>query len=272
MPGTSQLPETCTLQAAFPVNISDVPAGVHAIMQCLLWPFWCDAQRTHLTHSMYHQLWVQSIQQPDAVVYLSRKLQWTPIIRKLHTLPKPSLDDILKHFLKSHNSDAHSGEWGTHPYALDEVGARAQLPDTCMCLQLPVMPEHATLQECVDAWGATPSRLCLLRPAETIFLSLKHNRRGSEAGNPRFFADLEAAIAMPVASQNTADSFLVHYQVRSIVACGAAASAAGKYWTLHRCKREHSAQTLDAFASPHPSVTSVLLLALRRCNCQESDS
>ena len=272
VPGTTHLLEPCALQATFPVNISDAPTGVQAIMQCLLWPFWCDAQRTRLTHRMYHQLWAQSVQQPDAVVYLNRKLQWAPLIRKLHTLPKPSLDDILTNFLKSHNSDAHSGEWGTHPHALDEVGARAKLPDTRMCLHMPVTPAYTTLQECVDAWGATPSRLCLLRPAETIFLSLKHERRGSDAGNPRYFADLEADIAMPVASHNTTDSFLVHYQVRSIVACGAAASAAGKYWTSHRCKREHSAQTLEAFASPHPSVTSVLLLALRRCNCQESDS
>ena len=264
--------QPCTLQSAFPVIINDTPAGVRAILQCLLWPLWCDAQRTYLTHGMYHQLWMHSMQQPETEVHLSRKLQWTPLIRKLQTMPKPSLDDILTLFLKSHHSDAHSGEWGTHPHALDEVGARAKLPDTCMCLHMPVLPVCTTLQECVDAWGDTPSRHCLLRPAETIFISLKHDRRGSDAGNPRYFEDLEADIAMPVASQNSEDTFLVHYQVRSVVTCWAAASAAGKYWTLHRCKREHSAKTLDPFALPHPNATSVLLLALRRCNCQESDS
>ena len=264
--------QLCTPQSVFPVIISDTPAGVRAVMQCLLWPLWCDAQRTYLTHGMYHQLWAQGMQQPETEMHLYRKLQWTPLIRKLQAIPKPSLDDILTLFLKSHHSDAHSGEWGTHPQALDKVGARAKLPDTCTCLHIPVLPMCTTLQECVDAWGNTPSRLCLLRPAETIFLSLKHDRRGSDAGNPRHFEDLEADIAMPVASQNSEDTFLVHYQIRSIVASRAAASAADKYWTLHRCKREHSAQTLDPFASPHPNATSVLLLALRRCNCQESDS
>ena len=216
------------LQVAFPIKIHDVPAGVQAVMQCLLWPFWCDAQRRHLTLRMHHQLWVQSTQKPCAVVHLSRKLQWATVVRKLQNLTSPALDTILKLFLTSHKSDAHSGERGTHPSTLDEVGARAQLPEACMCLQINMPPAYTTLQECVDAWGAMPSRLCLLRPADSIFLALKHHRRGSDAGNPRFSLIL-TDIALPVAAQNTSDSFLVHYQVRSIVACEAAASAAGTY-------------------------------------------
>ena len=132
--------------------------------------------------------------------------------------------------------------------------------------------EYHTLQECVDAWGATPSRLCLLRPAETIFLVLKHCRRGLDAGRPQLFTDLEADIALPVAAHNTGETFLVHYQVRSTMTCEAAASAAGVYRTMHRCKREDHGNTLSAFTSPPPSATSVLLMALRKCECQESDS
>ena len=256
----------------FPIMIQDIPAGVQAVMQCLLWPFWCDAQRQHLTLGMYHQLWVQSMQQSHAIVHLNRKLQWNAVVRKLQNMPKPALDAILKLFLTSHKSDAHSGEWGTHPSAVDEVGAHAKIPDSCMCLQINMPPAYNTLQECVDAWGATPSRLCLLRPAETIFLVLKHCRRGLDAGGPQLFTDLEADIALPVAAQNTSDTFLVHYQVRSIVACEAAASAAGVYRTMHRCKREDHGNTLHAFTSTHPSATSVLLIALRKCECQESDS
>ena len=51
---------------AMSLPIVDVPVGLQAVMQCLLWPFWCDAQRCHLLHNLYRQLWHNSISKPYA--------------------------------------------------------------------------------------------------------------------------------------------------------------------------------------------------------------
>ena len=77
-----------------------------------------------------------------------------------------------------------------------------------MCLQITVQPVHTTLQTCVDAWGDMPSRPCLIRSAETVFLAMMHNRRGHDAGR-RVFSDLEAIIHLPVAATNTGELFPV---------------------------------------------------------------
>ena len=49
---------------------------------------------------------------------------------------------------------------------------------------------------------------------------------------------------------------------------------AAAFQTLHRRKRgnAHTEAALEDFASPYPHAASVLLVALRRCECQESDS
>ena len=181
--------------------------------------------------------------------------------------PPPTPDVILMDLLRSYKSDANSGEWGTHPAVPPEVGACARIPNACMCLQVTVKPTYTTLQECVDAWGNTSSRLCILRASETIYIALKHDRRGNRGGHPANLSDLEAIIHLPVQAANTGELFPLDYQVRSIVAC-AAAEAAEPYVTLHRSHRrseENDATTFDAFTVPCPSAMNVLLLALRKC-------
>ena len=107
---------------------------------------------------------------------------------------------------------------------------------------------------------------------ETIFLAMMHNSRGNDAGRTTF-SDLEAIIHLPVAVTNTRELFQVEYQVRSIVARADGVDVAA-FQTLHRRRRgnAHIDNALEGFASPHPHAASVLLVALRRCECQESDS
>ena len=141
-----------TLPIAMPLHVSDTPVGLHAVMQCLPWPFWCDPQRSYLSPGLYRQLWTRSENSPQLPIKLDRMMQWAPITRKwqhLHASPSP--DVLLRDLLRSHKSDACSGEWGTHPHVLQKVGARALIPDTCMCIQVAVQKQHATLQACVDA-------------------------------------------------------------------------------------------------------------------------
>ena len=67
--------------------------------------------------------------------------------------------------------------------------------------------------------------------------------------------------------------FHVNYEAESIVACDEGASTHA-FRALHRPKRGPASATsaLDSFAQPPPCVASVLLVALRKCECQESDS
>ena len=259
--------------AAMPLHVLDIPVGLHAVMQCLLWPFWCDTQRSHLSHGHYRQLWIQSVSKPQITIRLDKMLQWASITRKwraLHTPPTPEV--ILQDLLRSHKSDACSGEWGTHPHVLKEVGARALIPDACMCLQIVVQSQHTTLQACVDDWGDMPSRPCVIKPAETVFLALKHSCRGNNAGR-LIFSDLEATIHLPVAATYTNDIFPVAYQARSLVIRDDNADVRA-FRALHRRKREAASaySALESFALLHPHAASVLLVALRRCDCQGSDS
>ena len=114
-----------------------------------------------MTHGLYRQIWDLSNRNPCAEIRLDKMLQWVSLTRRWHAMrppPTPAKAKILKDLLRSHHSVAHSDEWGTHPNALQEVGACALIPDTCMCLQITLQPSHATLQACVDAWGDLPSR------------------------------------------------------------------------------------------------------------------
>ena len=82
--------------AEFPLDIHDLPAGLQAVMQCLLWPFWCDAQRRHLTHGIYCQLWDLNVRKPRTMVRLDKMLQWVSIIRRWQAVrPSPAPDVIL---------------------------------------------------------------------------------------------------------------------------------------------------------------------------------
>ena len=252
--------------------IVDVPVGLQAVMQCLLSPFWCDAQRCHLLHSLYRQLWHNSISKPLHMLNLDKMLQWAAVTRrwrKLHTPPAPAV--MLQDLLRSHKSHAHSGEWGTSPHALQEVGAHALIPTTCMCLPISVTPQHASLQECVDDWGSQSSRPCLLQASETVFLALHHTRKGDETGSATFH-DLEAIIQLPVAASNTSDIFLLPYQARSLVIRDDSAQNCTIH-ALHRRVKENdcTVSALSNFALPPPRAASVLLVALRRCECQGSD-
>ena len=86
------------------------------------------------------------------------------------------------------------------------------------------------------------------------------------------FSDLKAAIQLPVAAANTPDIFSLAYQARSLVIRDDNVSVRA-FRALHRQKRE-TANTfcaLESFALPHPCAASVLLVALRRCDCQGSD-
>ena len=76
------------------LNMLDIPVGLHAIMQCLLWPFWCDTQRSHLSYGLYRQLWAHSVSKPQITIRLDKMLQWASITRKwqaLHTSPAPDV-------------------------------------------------------------------------------------------------------------------------------------------------------------------------------------
>ena len=271
-PYSTSAPCHAPLCHTMPLPIVDVPVGLQAVMQCLLWPFWCDAQRCHLLHGLYRQLWHNSISKPLHMLHLDNMLQWAAVTRrwrKLHTPPTPAV--MLQDLLRSHKSDAHSGEWGTPPHALKEVGARALISTTCMCLPIPVTPQHVSLQACVDDWGSQSSRPCLLKSSETVFLALNHTRKGDEAGSATF-SDLEAIIQLPVAASNTSDIFLLSYQARSLVIRDDNAQICTIH-ALHRRVKENdcTASALSNFALPSPRAASVLLVALRRCECQGSD-
>ena len=140
-----------------------------------------------------------------------------------------------------------------------------------MRLPIPVTPKHVSLQACVDDWGAQSSRPCLLKSSETVFLALNHTCKGDEAGSATF-SDLEAIIQLPVAASNTSDIFLLSYQARSLVIRDDNAHVCTIH-ALHRRKKENDCTTsaLSNFALPPPCAASVLLVALRQCECQGSD-
>ena len=131
-------------------NVADGPAGLSAVLQCLLWPMWQDPGRQDSTPGLIKHLWNRIARAPRATLHLRGDLFWMPLASRWCTVqahPTALLRLMLSHF------SLHSQVNGVCIYLCLVCSQRpCNAPGSCSCHSVFLL-RHSTLQERVDAWA-----------------------------------------------------------------------------------------------------------------------
>ncbi|CAE7266434.1 unnamed protein product [Symbiodinium sp. CCMP2592] len=238
-------------------HVRDAIPGLLQILQCLLWPLWCDTTRSQQVHGLLKHLWHRIRTTPDTPISLKGDLLWSAIAGGIpSTVQAPYLRAQLQYLLQHLAPGDTPGpwEWCTTGDAATPASEQADLTIP-MPINLPWQPAPTA----GGLWGWGDSAF---RPPSTLYVYVHDHTTGhtSAAGTHTsctWLAAAEEACQLTI-EPDARPPYSCLYEVRSIVLH----RISGDPCSYHAVHRKLCEDVLTPFA---PALTEADLCDMQPC-------